>query len=51
MEKNKEFIANAKSEQLTNEEMEAVAGGSLYKLEFQKPKELIRILEEEAKSR
>lgn len=27
MERNKEFIANAKNEQLTNEEMEKVAGG------------------------
>lgn len=49
MEQNKEFIGNAKMEQLTEEEMEAVAGGSGYKLKFDVPSELKKILAEEAK--
>lgn len=49
MEKNKEFIDNAKMEQLTEEEMKEVAGGSPYKLKFDVPSELKKILAEEAK--
>lgn len=46
MERNKEFIGNAKMEELTDEEMKAVAGGSDYKLRVTLSEEQIKIIED-----